>query len=65
VDHLLERNFRPRQIPLRACHPRDLIDQALALAQYRGAPAILTNELLDAACATYFVDDTEPPPVYA
>jgi predicted ATPase with chaperone activity len=65
VDHLLEHNLRPRRIPLRACHPRDLVEQALALAQYRGDPPLLTNELLDAACATYFVDDTEPPPVYA
>jgi len=65
VDHLLEHYFRPRRIPLRACHPRDLIEQALALANYRGEPERLTPELLDAACATYFVDDAEPPPVYA
>jgi hypothetical protein len=65
VDHLLNDVFRPRRIPLRACHPRDLIEQALALAQYRGDAPVLTKDLIDAACATYFVDDTEPPPVYA
>lgn len=65
LDHLLGNYFRPRRIPLRACHPRDLIEQALALAQYRGEPPRLTNELLDAACATYFVNDAEPAPVYA
>jgi len=43
---------------LAAC-PRDLIEQALAHADYTGAPRELTNELLEAACAGYFVDDTE------
>ena len=26
--------YRPRNIPLRGCHPRDLIKQALSLASY-------------------------------
>jgi predicted ATPase with chaperone activity len=65
VDELLRSYYRPRQIPLRGCHPRDLIEQALSLAEYRGDPPHLTTELLEAACAGYFVDDTEPAPVYA
>ena len=28
----------PRKIPLRGCQPRDLIDQVLSLAEYRGEP---------------------------
>jgi len=46
-------------IRFRGCHPRDLIDQALAHAEYLGEPRQLTPELLEAACAAYFVDDTE------
>jgi predicted ATPase with chaperone activity len=65
VIGMLQSYYRPRAIPLRCCQPRDLIDQALALAQYRGEPRRLTPELLHAACASYFVDDTEPPSVYA
>jgi predicted ATPase with chaperone activity len=65
VDGLLDSYYRPRQIPLRGCHPRDLIEQALSLAEYRGDPPALTSELLEAACAGYFVDDREPAPVYA
>ena len=57
--------FEPRGIPLRGCHPRDLIDQALSLAEYLGEPRRLTPELLQAACAGYFVEDEEPAPVYA
>jgi hypothetical protein len=59
VDRLLAHYFQPRGIPMRGCHPRDLIDQALAHAEYIGAPPRLTDELLEAACAGYFVDDTE------
>jgi hypothetical protein len=59
VDHLLMNYFRPRGIQIRGCHPRDLIEQALAHAEYTGQPPRLTNELLEAACAGYFVDDTE------
>jgi predicted ATPase with chaperone activity len=65
VEQLLERQFRPRKLQLRGCQPRDLINQALSLAEYRGEPRELTYELLEAACAGYFVDDTEAPAVYA
>ena len=57
--------FRPRAIALRGCQPRDLIDQALSLAEYLGEPRRLTLDLLEAACAGYFVEDEEPAPVYA
>jgi hypothetical protein len=65
VDELLEGYYRPRKIPLRGCHPRDLIEQALSLAEYRGEHPCLTSELLRAACDSYFVDDLEPDPVFA
>jgi hypothetical protein len=57
VDHLLEHYFRPRGIVLRGCQPRDLINHALAYAEYVGAPRELTYEMLETACAAYFVDD--------
>jgi predicted ATPase with chaperone activity len=63
VDRLLRDRYRARQTPLRGCHPRDLIDQALSLADYRGDPRALTPALLDAACDSYFVDDQEPSPL--
>ena len=58
VDDLFQGFFRPRGIDLRGCQPRDLIARALSLAEYRGEPRRLTSELLRAACAGYFVDDT-------
>jgi hypothetical protein len=63
ITHLFDSFYRPRQIPLRGCHPRDLIDHALSLADYRGEPHCLTPELLNHACAVYFVDDRPAPQV--
>jgi predicted ATPase with chaperone activity len=60
VEDVLQSYYHPRQLPLRGCHPRDLIDQALSMADYLGQPRRLTKALLRAACITYFVDDREP-----
>ncbi len=57
VTELLDTWYRPHSIPLRGCHPRDLIRHALALAEYLGQPRRLTADLLDAACTGYFVRD--------
>jgi hypothetical protein len=64
VAYLYRRHYRPLRRPLRACQPRDLIDQVVALCRYRGIEPTITRELLDAACAAYFVDepDAVPPP---
>jgi SpoVK/Ycf46/Vps4 family AAA+-type ATPase len=59
VHDLLENYYMPRGIPLRGCHPRDLIEQSLSLAEYLDQPRQLTPELLRAACDSYFVDDSE------
>jgi hypothetical protein len=53
----MRRHYRPYNRPLRACHPRDLIDQVTALCRYRNREPNITRETLDAACDAYFVDD--------
>jgi len=65
IEHLLTTYYRPREIQLRGCHPRDLINQAISLAEYYGKPAELTPDVLEAACASYFVQEREAPPSYA
>jgi len=65
VEGMLQNFYRPRHIPLRGCHPRDLIEQVISLADYRGEPRRLTPALLESACAAYFVDDQESPVSYA
>jgi predicted ATPase with chaperone activity len=59
VDRLLDGYFHRHGVSLRACQPRDLINQALLLATYRGAPRVLTSDLLETACVAYFVDDRQ------
>jgi hypothetical protein len=57
VAYLQRRHYEPHGRPLRACQPRDLLDQVTALCRYRGIPPAITRELLDDACRAYFVDD--------
>jgi hypothetical protein len=57
IAYLQRRHYGPAKRPLRACHPRDLIDQVTALCRYRGVQPTITRELLDRACESYFVDD--------
>mgnify|MGYP003340005574 CR=1 FL=1 len=56
VGYLQQRHYRPVNRPLRACQPRDLLDQVVAHCRYRGIEPVVTPELLDAACASYFVN---------
>jgi hypothetical protein len=56
VAYLQRRHYGPQNRPLRSCHPRDLLDQVTALCRYRGIEPVITRELLDAACKSYFVD---------
>jgi predicted ATPase with chaperone activity len=59
VEQLLDGYYKDRNIALRGCQPRDLIDQSLSLAEYLGRPRELTPDLLRSACDSYFVDDAE------
>jgi predicted ATPase with chaperone activity len=65
VEHMLQNYYRPRQVQLRGCQPRDLVQQVVGLADYLGEDRRLTPELLETACASYFVDDRELPATYA
>jgi predicted ATPase with chaperone activity len=52
---LHERYIKPGN-PLRACHPRDLVDEIADIAAYLKVPPVLSKELLDRACRAYFVE---------
>jgi hypothetical protein len=57
VEYLMRRYYEPRGLQLRACHPRDLLDQVVDRCRFRGIPPMITRELLDAACESYFLDE--------
>jgi hypothetical protein len=59
VEYLHRRYYQPRRMPMRACHPRDLIEQVIDLCRYQGREAKITRELLDTACQSYFLQGSE------
>jgi hypothetical protein len=57
IEYLLRRYYEPRGLDMRACHPRDLVDQVVDMCRYQNRPPTITRELLDAACVSYFLDE--------
>ncbi len=57
VAYLRRRHYGPLNRPMRACHPRDLLDQITALCRYLGREPAITRNLLDAACDAYFINE--------
>ncbi|HEY7465839.1 MAG TPA: ATP-binding protein [Dehalococcoidia bacterium] len=55
--YIIERYYRPKGRHLRGVHPRDIIDLLLDISSFQGRPAECSRELLDLACASYFIDD--------
>ena len=47
---------RQRNIALRSCHPRDLMQHLGAAARFLDKPVEITPELVELACETYFVE---------
>ncbi len=55
LRHLIQEHYMKVGRDLRACHPRDLIDQILDEAKYRHIEPNMSKELIDRACEAYFV----------
>jgi hypothetical protein len=56
LAHLLQEWHIKKDRKLRASHPRDLCDQILDIARYKGIKPEMSNELIDLASEAYFVD---------
>lgn len=54
--HLLQKHYRTRNRTMQAVHPRDIVKTVIAICDYEGIPVQLSPELIDEACASYFVD---------
>jgi len=59
VEYLDRKYYQPRKLHMRACHPRDLISQVVDRCRYEDRAPEITRELLDAACASYFVEEAD------
>lgn len=56
LAYLLQEYYIKPKRPLRACHPRDLVEQLCDIARYLNVPPTLSPELIDRAASTYFVE---------
>ena len=56
--YLLETHYRATGRPFRAVHPRDLVGLITDMGGFEGVKPQLTPEWIDAACASYFMEDT-------
>ena len=59
VEYLNRKYYQPRGLQMRACHPRDLIEQVVDMCRYHGREPVITRELLDAACGNYFIEEVQ------
>ena len=48
-------HYRRKNLGLRSCHPRDILEQLTDTAHFLGRPPQLTPDLIDMACDSYFV----------
>ncbi|MCU0522389.1 MAG: ATP-binding protein [Anaerolineae bacterium] len=56
LAYLIREHYIKASRPPRACHPRDLLDQIIDIANYLSVPPTLSKELIDRAALSYFVD---------
>jgi len=56
LAYLIKEHYIKHDRPKRRCHPRDLIAQLRDIATYLDVTPELTEDLIDQACDTYFVD---------
>ncbi len=54
--YLLKEHYQRKHLELRACHPRDILDQIVDIAHFTNVAPSMSKELIDQACASYFVE---------
>jgi hypothetical protein len=59
VEYLERKYYAPRGLQMRACHPRDLINHVVDICRYTKREPMISRELLDAACGSYFIEEAE------
>src|SRR6478752_10175271 len=59
VEYLMRKYYTPRKLQMRACHPRDLIEQVVDMCRYANREPSITRDLLDVACSSYFLEESD------
>jgi hypothetical protein len=58
-DYLVTEYYEPRKLEMRACHPRDQIEQVVDQCRYQQRALTITRSALDSACASYFLEEAQ------
>jgi predicted ATPase with chaperone activity len=56
LAYLLHEYYIKPGKPMRACHPRDLIEHIVDMSNYSEIAPVLSREMIDRACRAYFVN---------
>ncbi len=62
IDRFVGKHYRPTGKEFRRCHPRDLLTHALNLIHFEKLPYELTDDLLERAFESCFVQEEEDKP---
>jgi predicted ATPase with chaperone activity len=57
VLYIYQEYYGRQGIHPRACHPRDILDHLVDIARFYEGKPVLTNDIVDRACRSYFLDD--------
>ncbi len=59
IESFIDRHYRRTGKPFRRCHPRDVLSHALNLIHFEKLPFQLTQDILDRAFQSCFLEDEE------
>jgi hypothetical protein len=59
IDYLIHKWYKTQKRPYRMCQPRDILDQMMSIAKYNMERVNFSPDLIDAACATYFISEVQ------
>jgi len=55
VSWIYRNYYNGKEIPVRACHPRDILDKIVESARFHGETPELTPDAIDLVCRSYFM----------
>ncbi len=59
IGHLIDKHYKGKGRNFHGSHPRDLLNHIIHISRYLEIDLALTDELVEIACKTYFVDSED------
>ncbi|MGB6941843.1 MAG: hypothetical protein WBE37_05585, partial [Bryobacteraceae bacterium] len=58
IARFIDKHYRKARRPFRRCHPRDILSHAIDLIHFEKLPFELTDDLVDRAFESCFLEET-------